>query len=238
MGHLKNHSKRDNQRNAIIADLDLHFELIQDISDYYICCFSEEPDSVPQWAAYAERGTGFSIGFDVNALRKAVDAPLVDSSYSIVPGEAGSGPWGLGPVFYAEENTQNEQLDHLMMLIDIEPSFGLDASKVAREYIDRVCAFCKHPDFRTEHEWRIVHNVTLSRERAKELVDVSPDINWRKSIYGLTPYLETPSLKECIREVIIGPSNADNGAENYIRQFLDDSGIKNAKVTVSQSPYR
>ncbi|QJW80298.1 DUF2971 domain-containing protein [Burkholderia glumae] len=235
--HLDIEAKSSEEVNALLVDLDLQFNLIHDISDYFVCCFSEERDSVPQWSAYAERGTGYAIGFDVNALRMAVDAPIVDSSYSIAPGESGSKEWGFGPVFYAEKNATVDQLKHLSMLIDVEPLFGNSASDVAREYIDRACAFCKHPDFRTELEWRMVLNATLSAKQGGGAgVGLGPKL-WRRGAYGLTPYFETPDVRSCIREVVIGPANIDGAAQDYVVEFLKAFGVK-ARVGVSNSPYR
>ncbi|WP_446326723.1 DUF2971 domain-containing protein [Burkholderia pseudomallei] len=240
--HLDTESKNSEEIKALLVELDLQFTLIHDISDYFVCCFSEERDSVPQWSAYAERGTGYAIGFDVNALRLAIGAPLIDSTYSIAPSETASEDpapkeWGFGPVFYAEQNASGQQLKHLSMLIDIEPLFGKNAPDVAREYIDRVCAFAKHPDFRTEREWRMVFNATLSARRAKEAGAAPEKKQWRKGVYGLTSYFETPDIRSCVKEVVIGPANIDRAWQEYVGDFLTTFGVE-ARVGVSNSPYR
>lgn len=235
--HLEAQSKNDEDLKVVFDKLDFHFEVIQGISDYYVCCFSEDRDSVPQWAAYAEKGAGFAIGFDVNALRMAVGAPLFDSTYSVPPGEQGSAEWSFASVFYGNSYIEDEKIKHLRMLIDIEPLFtDKDASTVAWEYIDRVCAFCKHPDFWTEREWRIVHNATLSRQNG-HMNESAPEKRWRRGPYGLTPYFETPDIRQCIREVVIGPANVDREAPEYMSQFLKSVGV-NAEVDISKSPYR
>ena len=235
--YLKMRSENNVDLKTVLDRLDLEFELIQSISDYFVCCFSEQRDSVPQWAAYAERGAGFAIGFDSNALRMAVGAPLFDSTYSVHAGEQSSEEWRFAPVFYAEPDTESDQIKHLMMLIDIEPLFSdKDASLVAWEYIDRVCAFCKHPDFRTEREWRIVHNATLS-QRGGRRRENPVEKRWRRGPYGLTPYFETPDIRGCIREIVIGPANVDRNAPKYVEQFLRSVAVS-AKIEVSKSPYR
>ncbi|MFM0229564.1 DUF2971 domain-containing protein [Paraburkholderia sediminicola] len=235
--HLEAQSKNDADLKDVFDKLDFHFEAIQGISDYFICCFSEDRDSVPQWAAYAEKGAGFAIGFDVNALRMAVGAPLFDSTYSVSLGEQGSGEWSFASVFYGDPNTEDDKIKHLRMLIDIEPLFtDKDASTVAWEYIDRVCAFCKHPDFWTEREWRIVHNATLARQNGR-MNENAPEKCWRRGPYGLTPYCETLDIRHCIREVVIGPANVDREAREYVSQFLESVGV-NAEVDISKSPYR
>ncbi|MFM0046287.1 DUF2971 domain-containing protein [Paraburkholderia sediminicola] len=239
---LKHIAKSAAKGDKVMSDLHLalrvRFELVEDVSDYYVCCFSEKKDSVPQWVAYADRGTGFAIGFDVNALRKKIGAALLSSNYSPVPFGASASGWGFGPVVYAEDGTANTQIDDLMGLIVSAPFEGEDAADSARDYIDRVCAFCKHPDFQTEHEWRIVCNTSLLRKTAGLAgSDMLPDTKWRKGAYGFTPYRETVSVLDCVREVIVGPGNADRDSIEYVKQFLRFSGVE-AKVFPSASPYR
>ncbi len=56
--------------------LDFTFEELMQIlkfkgqSSVYISCFSKEPDILSQWRAYAEDGTGVSIGFNLEKLAK------------------------------------------------------------------------------------------------------------------------------------------------------------------------
>ncbi|WP_432778376.1 DUF2971 domain-containing protein [Burkholderia gladioli pv. alliicola] len=118
---LKHLAKSAAKGDKMLSDLHLvlraRFELIEDVSDYYVCCFSEKKDSVPQWVAYADRGTGFAIGFDVNALRAKIGAALLSSTYSPVPFVSGANGWGFGPVVYAEEGVANAQIDDLMSTI-------------------------------------------------------------------------------------------------------------------------
>ncbi|CAJ9735598.1 Uncharacterised protein [Burkholderia pseudomallei] len=108
----------------------------------------------------------------------------------------------------------------------------------AGHHIDRVCAFCKHPDFQTEHEWRIVCNTSFLKKNAGLTgTDMLPDTKWRKGGYGLTPYRETVDVLDCVKEVIVGPGNADRDSIEYVKQFLRFSGVK-AEVFLSVSPYR
>lgn len=239
---LKHLAKSAAKGDKMLSDLHLvlraRFELIEDVSDYYVCCFSEKKDSVPQWVAYADRGTGFAIGFDVNALRAKIGAALLSSTYSPVPFVSGANGWGFGPVVYAEEGVANAQIDDLMSTIVSAPFIGEDSADSARDHIDRVCAFCKHPDFQTEHEWRIVCNTSFLRKRAGLTgTDMLPDTKWRRGAYGLTPYHETVNVLDCVKEVIVGPGNADRDSIEYVKQFLRFSGVK-AEVFLSASPYR
>nr|WP_230945262.1 DUF2971 domain-containing protein [Burkholderia cepacia] len=239
---LKHIAKSAEKGDKMLSDLHkalrVRFELIEDVSDYYVCCFSEKKDSVSQWVAYADSGTGFAIGFDVNALREKISAALLSPSYSPVPFGAGANGWGFGPVVYVEEGIVNAQIDDLMSAIVSAPFIGEESADTARDHIDRVCAFCKHPDFQTEHEWRIVCNTSFLRKAAGLTgSEMLPDTKWRKGAYGLTPYHETVNVLDCIKEVIVGPGNADRDSLEYVKQFLRFSGVK-AQISLSASPYR
>ena len=48
----------------------------------YISCFSKNPDLLSQWRAYAEDGTGVSIGFDLNKLSVASNILLKEVIYT------------------------------------------------------------------------------------------------------------------------------------------------------------
>lgn len=48
----------------------------------YISCFSKNPDLLSQWRAYAEDGTGVSIGFDLNKLSVAPNILLKEVIYT------------------------------------------------------------------------------------------------------------------------------------------------------------
>ncbi|WP_266255733.1 MULTISPECIES: DUF2971 domain-containing protein [Paraburkholderia] len=231
-------AKGDKMFGDLHLALRVRFELIEDVSDYYVCCFSEKKDSVPQWVAYADRGTGFAIGFDVNILREKISAALLSPNYSLVPSGASADGWSFGPVVYAEEGRDNAQIEDLISLVVSAPFIDQDSADTARDYIDRVCAFCKHSDFDTEHEWRIVCNTSHLRKAAGlSGNNMLPDTKWRKGAYGLTPYRETVNVLDCIKEVIVGPGNADRDSIEYVKQFLRFSGI-DAKVFPSASPYR
>jgi hypothetical protein len=168
----------------------------------------------------------------------AIGAPLFDSTYSVSPEQSNSDEWSFGRVFYGAPGAEDEQLKHLRMLIDIEPLFvDKDASTVAWEHIDRVCAFCKHPDFRSEKEWRIVHNATRSAMQRGQPSGDTGEKRWRRGPYGLTPYFETADIKTCITEVVIGPANIDRETPEYVSKFLESVRVS-AKVGVSKSPYR
>ena len=235
--HIEELAKTDGAVRMFASQLEFHFAAVQGISDYYVCCFSEDADSVPQWVAYADRGSGFAIGFDVNAVRMDIGAPELDLSYREIDFEAPRSRWLFGPAIYAEEKT-GPLLKGLAKLITHGHQLGTGP---VRDYIDRLCAFCKDSSFASEQEWRIIYN---SSDSIAQLLGgeephsgVRPEQLWRHGRYGLTPYIVTPDLRSCIREVVIGPSNKDSGSDTYIHQFLQSINVQ-CDVRRSNSPYR
>ncbi|MET3214170.1 UNVERIFIED_ORG: hypothetical protein ABIC48_001914 [Burkholderia territorii] len=121
--HLDTEPKSSEEIKALLVDLDLQCNLIHDISDYFVCYFSEERESVPQWSAYAERGTGYAVGFDVNALRLAIGAPLTISDRDMTKGPISAGRKAVGrhalSVFGGKPKVPEYLHDDLPMAVDI-----------------------------------------------------------------------------------------------------------------------
>ncbi|WP_322041477.1 DUF2971 domain-containing protein [Burkholderia diffusa] len=237
--HISELAKTDIAVQTFFSQLDFHFDEVEGISDYYVCCFSEAGDSVPQWVAYGDRGTGFAIGLDVNEVRNAIGAPMLDSSYRDLNFEEPQSRWLFGPTVYAESGKKTESLLRaLAKLIQSGQNLG---TQPARDFIDRLCAFYKDQSFSSEQEWRIIYNSSQNvLERLGEqpaLTNEKPVTLWRQGRYGLTPYICTPDLRKCIREIVIGPSNTDRATQTYVIQFLQSLNIK-CDIRQSKSPYR
>ncbi|WDD94192.1 DUF2971 domain-containing protein [Burkholderia sp. FERM BP-3421] len=218
--------------------LGFHFDVLEDLSEYHICCLSKEKDSVGQWVAYADKGAGFAIGFDINALRLAVGAPILDKDFATAPLASAAGDWRFAPVIYGDDKSLRPHLDKILEFGRAQEGAEIGTTQQARDYINLMCAYFKHPAFRDEHEWRIIYDATRPVRLTKLLdKEPQPDIRWRYGKYGLTPYCETPNILNCIREVVVGPSNLDRGTDSYISKFLRSHAI-DAKVVKSECPYR
>ncbi|KGC30082.1 MULTISPECIES: DUF2971 domain-containing protein [Burkholderia] len=237
--HIRELARLDASVQTFSSQLDFHFDAVAGISEYYVCCFSEADDSIPQWVAYGERGTGFAIGLDVNEVRNAIGAPILDSSYRDLDFEGSQSKWLFGKTIYAESGKKTESLlKFLAKLICNDQDLG---TQPARDFIDRLCAFYKDQSFSSEQEWRIIYNSSLNvLDRLGEdpkAANENLTTLWRQGRYGLTPYICTPDLRRCIREIIIGPSNIDRATHTYVTQFLQSLNIE-CDVRQSKSPYR
>ena len=76
------------ERMKLRSHLDFTFEEFMEKLDsrgqrsVYISCFSKKPDLLSQWRAYAEDGTGVSIGFDLKKLSDATNILLKEVIYT------------------------------------------------------------------------------------------------------------------------------------------------------------
>lgn len=236
--YIIRNAKDSESLEAFHAALGFHFDALEDISDFHICCFSRECDSVGQWVAYADKGAGFSIGFDINELRMAVGASVLGKDYSELPLESSRGDWQFAPVIYGSDENLEPHLNKILELGRAQEEIEIGATQPARDYINRMCAYLKHPAFSGENEWRVIYDATRPVRLTKLLKHgPQPEIRWRHGRYGLTPYCEMPNILHCIREVVVGPSNPDRDTETYISRFLRSHGV-DAKIVKSECPYR
>lgn len=231
-------AKQNKSMDSLHTALHLHFDLVEDLSDFHICCLSEQSDSVGQWVAYADKGAGFAIGFDLNALRMAVGAPMLGKDYEVTPLESAEGNWRFARVIYGEEEGMQPYLKKLADIGAAKARGEHETAQLARDHINQMCAFFKHPAFKEEKEWRITYDATRRQGQVKSHTQANrSEILWRYGKYGLTPYCETPDILSCITEIVIGPRNLDLDAKAFVSEFLKSRSVR-AKIETSQSPYR
>lgn len=128
--------------------------------DVYVACFCEEGDLLSQWRGYSgvSAGGGYAIGFRPpgNALAW--------------PQAAGSHGLWLRRVLYNPQD-QRDALTSLIMplieLLDQRPDDVSFQNTFARFFVDGLAdavAWCKHPAFAEEREWRVIYIRMIDRE--------------------------------------------------------------------------
>jgi hypothetical protein len=117
--------------------------------DTYVMSFSEDDDLLPQWVHYADRGGGYSVGFDRARLRDAVASQAPSFTQ-------------LGPVIYdvkKQRRLLGEMRDHFLERLREEGRMAPDALAVAAEVfwicITNLCVCFKAPAHKVEREWRL-----------------------------------------------------------------------------------
>lgn len=133
----------------------------------YAASFCEEGNLLSQWRAYRGRGGGYAIGFDFFHLLRLLNRPCV-----------------LRRVVY-DEKEQIRRIDSVInefLAVLHAETEARGIPEVTESFLPALCgAFSsvigeflfsfKHPDFREEREWRLVHfaNVNPTHNRNSEL---------------------------------------------------------------------
>jgi hypothetical protein len=186
--------------------------------DVFVASFSSERDQLGQWRAYGHDG-GFSIGFDVAALR-----------------EAGRKHG------YALEQCSYDSADHattIKRLIEEEvpKTPSPDATRTLLLKFIRLAPRLKHSSFEAEKEWRIVTAMpspqsgthgTLHRPGKSFFIPYRKLRLW--DVGGACP----------IRKVVVGPNPHPDLSEKTVRACLFANGLtlKGEDVVRSIIPYR
>jgi len=167
----------------------------------FIACFSQKPDVLSQWRAYASDGLGYAIGFSVAGLKK-------------IPAPAG---WrGVGPrlvqVNYKPKAHRAALKEVVTPIFERVEAFwatnpGDQAKSAAlthgasllRHVLGPLLTQLKNPGFEEEAEWRLV----LDWRDGPMFKPTSAA--FRASRFGLTPYVELPFRREDVAEIVHGP---------------------------------
>jgi hypothetical protein len=184
-----------------------------------VASFSEVPDSLSQWRAYAPRG-GFCIGIRGNRL-----ADL-----------AAAHQFFFAPCLYKRD--QQEKLVHAL-IEQLEENIAGRTGQHAEQRsfpgggLPAYAPILKDPAFFEEREWRIIsrpQKCTGSR------------FDFREGNSMLIPFYRFPL--ECgtgpmpIEEIIVGPTPDPERSAQSIRSFLASQGLAEVKVNPSVVPYR
>jgi hypothetical protein len=201
----------------------------------YVACFSEDPDILSQWRAYADDGMGFAIGFNAQKLR------VLNSSS---PGAS------ITRMVYSGQDEQSlvdELFEGLGAIIKpYLPIFGAPGEKLSydssqprtwlsvrlSEALYELTVQCKHHSFQEEKEWRI---------RA-----VPNSTQFRSSRGRIVPYtvLDMTSSKNDnlmpIEKIVIGPKAHRLDTERVLMYLGEEYGYGHSGFEIFQSdaPYR
>jgi hypothetical protein len=199
---------------------------------------SMEGDRLSQWRGYALSGSGYSLGFQEDRLKKIKFG--AENKSDEIP------PINLSQCMYLNEDKIQKARRILQDIflefqsrVSQEKTVSGDAAvygqmPVMLNYID-FCARFKHLSFREENESRM--SVYIFDER--EYLD---KIKYRDGKYGRIPYVEIRlGLKkpDCpLKRIVVGPSPNRDQAVVRLRIELKQMGIHGVEVVPSKIPYR
>lgn len=211
----------------------------------YVCCASEQEDSLAQWRAYGEAGYAIGIANTPDLYGVVVDSPERPRRVAL------RGPWPSWSKVVYDEPGQTELLAQgLSFCAQITPDPrreelipGMTAHQGGAVLAGLLC-YCKHPAFSVEEEVRLVAITPLN----------SNAVRHRPSRYGVAPYvrLAMPADRPVgepawwtvaehqplpVRKVLVGPGPAAESAHVGMKSLVLGSGHL-VDVVLSNAPYR
>ncbi|WP_181174147.1 DUF2971 domain-containing protein [Mesorhizobium sp. B2-3-11] len=201
----------------------------------FLSCFSTDGDVLSQWRAYADNGSGVSVGFDSSKLKQLSVR--------------------CAPVTYATEKQVQYFVDLFALVHPMWRSAINDEAKRAVNQMLMISLFdmclMKNPAFSEEKEVRIARAMTILRDSdgwhlddsegsgADEISRDKQAVRFRSRNGGIVGYIDLPINglgADLIREVVLGPRTSNNG--NEISMVLNANGFKSTKIRASKATYR
>ncbi len=206
----------------------------------HIACFSEQGDLLSQWRAYADDGSGFSIGMDPNRL--GIEIGHIPLSWNAFPaGPAGGAliidrETALVPIIYekgAQEFHINAVCASFHSALKKAATEGERANARVRLQMDlyTLSLQLKKPGFFEEREWRIVGEEAV-KVQGGSIETLSGGCESGRPRFDLRDL----GNGEPIVELLLGPRNEWD--ESHARRFLDEHGMHHVIVSRSSQSYR
>ena len=197
--------------------------------EYFTTSFSTESDNLTLWNNYAKGKsyTGYNIGFDKQRLVKEMTennylpiygSVIYDKQKQIKIIHAIFKKWNslFEKALQSKKSNEVKLFDILFELIDI---------------LSIVSIFFKNPQFKNEHEYRIVVVNVFGAENSKVTGVVEKN--------GLfVPYLEYKFSKDSVLTVNIGPTFEENIFYTSTNRMLLNFGYEGKEVNRSKIPLR
>lgn len=197
--------------------------------EYFTTSFSTESDNLTLWNNYAKgkNYTGYNIGFDKNKLVEEMDknnylpifgSVIYDKNKQVKIIHAIFKKWNMlfERALKCKKTNEVKLFDILFELIDV---------------LSIVSIFFKNPQFKNEHEYRIVIVNAFGAPNSKPTNIVEKN--------GLfVPYLEYNFSKESVKSINIGPTFDENIFYTSTNRMLLNFGYEDKEVFRSKIPLR
>lgn len=197
--------------------------------EYFTTSFSTESDNLTLWNNYAKgkNYTGYNIGFDKNRLVEEMDknnylpifgSVIYDKNKQVKIIHAIFKKWNMlfERALKSKKTNEVKLFDILFELIDV---------------LSIVSIFFKNPQFKNEHEYRIVIVNVFGTLNSKPTNIVEKN--------GLfVPYLEYNFSKESVKSINVGPTFDENIFYTSINRMLLNFGYEDKEVFRSKIPLR
>ena len=167
----------------------------------FVCCFSLNPESLPQWIAYAKNVTGFAIGFNRVKLEESL-------MHKLGADHAGAGEvdYDLSKYQWPIDKAMYEYLLEAAELVILHGHVPIFHGVVLEKHFDalwKIAALIKGPDFAWEKEWRLIA-MPRQEDSSAPLTMGQYTIENRGTDGHEIPFFTFPFPADCITEVYVG----------------------------------
>lgn len=217
-------------RNALGAQTSVdHDEYGITLSEYYmyICCFSEDKDSLPLWLYYTkgQNNRGYNIGVSTTAIRAKTG---LFEYYKIK----------LRKVIY---DTERKKQFIYSLIEEVNKNFRILGESFARSLIktqlDEWRLLFKPEYFSHENEVRAILKIPIDKIDTPAIFEKFPQ-KFRSSSGYIIPYVELTFKKTIVKTTTLGPLLDVDSAENGISPFLNLRGYTWVKTDASKVQIR
>ncbi len=232
---------RKKAKRSVVSELVRQLSTVEETSIAYGFCLSQRRDMLSQWRGYADDASGFAIGFDKEALQRAVSGlnlpTLVDPRLlPVAYKESDQAALIEADVDQILERLEGHTLFRPTILGNQDMDKALEVYKAKLEMVQesinkwwRFIFATKNPAFEDEHEWRLIQEDALSH--------LGVDFRVRGS--ELVPYVKLDFPKDVwegmVKEIWIGPKNRTS--REVVRDFARTLELS-ARVVISSASYR
>ena len=220
---IKNHF-RNKYKHIVDGDNDFVNKL-----EYFTTSFSTESDNLTLWNNYAKgkNYTGYNIGFD----KKKLVSEMTENGYLPVYGSVIYDKQKQIKIIHAIFKKWNMLFERALKCKKTKEVKLFDILFELIDVLSIVSIFFKNPQFKNEHEYRIVIVNVFGVEHSKQTGVVEKN--------GLfVPYLEYKFSKEAVKSINIGPTFDENIFYTSTNRMLLNYGYFDKEVHRSKIPLR
>ncbi len=222
-GKIKNHF-RNKYKHIVDGDNDFVNKL-----EYFTTSFSTESDNLTLWNNYAKgkNYTGYNIGFD----KKKLIFEMTENNYLPIYGCVIYDKQKQIKIIHAIFKKWNMLFERALKSKKYSDVKLFDILFELIDVLSIVSIFFKNPQFKNEHEYRIVIVNVFGAENSKPTGVVEKN--------GLfVPYLEYKFSKDSVKSINIGPTFDENIFYTSTNRMLLNFGYQDKEVYRSKIPLR
>lgn len=197
--------------------------------EYFTTSFSTESDNLTLWNNYAKgkNYTGYNIGFD----KRKLISEMTENNYLPVFGSVIYDKQKQVKIIHAIFKKWNMLFNRALKCKKTNEVKLFDILFELIDVLSIVSIFFKNPQFKNEHEYRIVIVNAFGAENSKQTKVVEKN--------GLfVPYLEYSFSKDAVTSINIGPTFEENIFYTSTNRMLLNFGYEDKQVFRSKIPLR